>query len=507
MRTGILIAFLILITGLAIAQDENTNATNVTDTTPPNITILSPKNTIYATNQITVDVKANENVTWFYILNGVQHEFTPPTTVNAKEGENTLQIKAVDKAGNEATKNVTFIVDTTPPMITILSPEQKTYSTSYVELKFVASENVTQAYYELDGSGKYVTIPVVGNQGSVMVKKLTNKEHEIKVYAKDVAGNWGVGSVKFKIYAVAPTISNVIVKPKVAMPGDKITFSAEVFDSSGVRWVRAYITKNGADVRTIFMNDRDKDGIYEGVWNTMRFTEGGIYNVTIEAVDTEGNVAKHPAVQFEILSDKEPPTISNVVVYPKVVRPGGAIKISAKVTDDFGVRWVRAYVKQDGMEIRTIFMNDRDKDGIYEGVWSVGQFAEGGMYNIEIYAEDIWGNSKTISIPVKVLGDTEPPKIEDVKIDPLSGPPGTKIKISAKVTDDFGVRWVRAYVKQDGMEIRTIFMNDRDGDGIYEGVWNTMKFTKAGVYNIVIEAVDIRGNVRTLDGFSVEIIS
>ena len=513
MRVGLLFVFLILLLGLVVAEDASNVGNNVTDnnitvdTTPPEITIISPKQTIYSTNQIVLNVQANEDVTWYYSLNGQQQQFTPPTTITAKEGQNTLTIIAVDNAGNEATASVSFTVDTTPPEITIISPEQKTYSTSYVELKFVANENITKAYYELDDSGKYVNIPVSGNQGSIVVKKLSNKEHQIKVYAMDVAGNWGVNSVKFRIYSVAPTIDNVVVQPSIIMPGETIRVSADVFDSSGVRWVRAYVTKDGADVRTIFMNDKDKDGIYTGEWKTMVFTEGGIYNITIEATDTEGNVARYKPVSFEILSDETPPTISDIVVHPRVVKPGNSIKISAKVTDEFGVRWVRAYVTKDGAEVRTIFLNDRDRDGIYTGEWDIGQFAEGGNYTVGIYAEDVWGNRRIINVPVIVLEDKQPPTIENVKIEPTLGPPGTKVKISAKVTDEFGVRWVRAYVTKDGAEVRTIFLNDRDRDGIYTGEWNTNIFTKAGVYEITIKATDTKGNVASLGGFNVEIIS
>ena len=510
MRVWILVLFLFILTAADVVADVNNagNVTdNVTDTTPPNITILSPEQAIYGTNQITLNVVADEEVTWFYTYKGMIKEFKPPTIVEVVEGQNTIKITAVDKAGNQATATVSFVVDTTPPNITILSPEPKTYSTSYVELRFTADENITQAYYELDNSGKYVDIPISNNQGSVVITKLSNREHVIKVYAQDVVGNWGVSSVKFRIYAVSPTISNIVMQPSVAMPGDEITINADVFDSSGVRWVRAYVTKDGSDIRTIFMNDRDKDGIYTGIWNTMRFTQGGTYNVTIEATDTEGNVAKSKPQPLVILTDETPPTVSNIVVYPKVVKPGDDVSISAKVTDKFGVRWVRTYVTLNGAEVRTIFLNDRDGDGIYTGVWSVGEFAEGGNYNLNIYAEDVWGNVRIVTIPVKVLGDNEPPKIEDVKIEPAMGPPGTKIKISAKVTDMFGVRWVRAYVMQDGQEIRTIFMNDRDKDGIYTGIWSTSIFRKAGVYEIVIEATDTRNNVGTVGGFTVEIIS
>ena len=100
--------------------------------------------------------------------------------------------------------------------------------------------------------------------------------------------------------AIAPTISDIVVSPTYALPGNSINISADVFDSSGIRWVRAFISKGGEHVVTVFMSDPDEDGIYTGTWSTGIFTESGIYNIDISATDTEGNeaLAKGPEVEI-----------------------------------------------------------------------------------------------------------------------------------------------------------------------------------------------------------------
>ena len=106
---------------------------------------------------------------------------------------------------------------------------------------------------------------------------------------------------KHWVDTIAPTISNVKVSPTYALPGDSITISAKVFDSSGVKWVRAYINKDGELVGTVFMSDPDKDRIYTGTWQTIIFTESGTYNIDICAIDTVGNeVLVLKAVDVEI---------------------------------------------------------------------------------------------------------------------------------------------------------------------------------------------------------------
>ncbi|RCV65692.1 Streptogramin lyase, partial [Methanophagales archaeon] len=67
----------------------------------------------------------------------------------------------------------------------------------------------------------------------------------------------------------APIISNIAVNPTYAEPGTPINISAKVVDDlSGVRDVKCIVSKDGEDVSTVFMLNRDNDGIYIGTWHT-----------------------------------------------------------------------------------------------------------------------------------------------------------------------------------------------------------------------------------------------
>ena len=124
----------------------------------------------------------------------------------------------------------------------------------------------------------------------------------IYITLSDAAGNTATFGPHEKhwVDTIAPAISNVKVSPTYALPGDSINISAKVFDSSGVKWVRAYINKDGELAGTVFLSDPDEDEVYTGTWQTMNFTESGIYNIDISATDTEGNetLAKGPEVEI-----------------------------------------------------------------------------------------------------------------------------------------------------------------------------------------------------------------
>jgi hypothetical protein len=75
-------------------------------------------------------------------------------------------------------------LDSTPPNISILSPENKTYNDA-VPLNFTLNENVSQVTYSLDG---HVNTTIAGN---TTLTGLSTGSHNVTMYARDVAGNTG----------------------------------------------------------------------------------------------------------------------------------------------------------------------------------------------------------------------------------------------------------------------------------------------------------------------------
>jgi hypothetical protein len=190
-----------------------------------------------------------------------------------------------------------------------------------------------------------------------------------------------------------PVITNIAVNPThPEEPGIPINISAHVFDMlSAVRDVRCTLSKLEEAELTVFMLDRDSDGIYTGVWQPI-FTASGIYNLTIVATDTEGNVATAKAPSVVIPVDEEGPAITNVQAMPTSGPPGTPINISAYVIDKSAIRDVRAFANKGNEQVRTIFMSPSEQEGVYTGVWNTMFFAEPGIYTIDIRANDRWGN-------------------------------------------------------------------------------------------------------------------
>lgn len=160
------------------------------DTSPPHVEILSPENKTYAIDSVSLSFTTNEGASWIgYSLDGQMNvTITGNTTLpNLLNGLHSLTVFARDTAGNIGSSDmVYFTIDTTPPSVLIVSPENKTYTTTDVALTFTTDEPVLWIAYSLDNNSN------VEISGNTTLSTLSDGSHSLIVYAKDKAGNTGI---------------------------------------------------------------------------------------------------------------------------------------------------------------------------------------------------------------------------------------------------------------------------------------------------------------------------
>jgi len=84
-----------------------------------------------------------------------------------------------------------FSVDTVAPSITVISPENTTYTTNSVSLNFTVNEPTSWIGYSLDGQAN---VTVTGN---TTLSGLSDGSHSLIVYANDTAGNTGASEIVY----------------------------------------------------------------------------------------------------------------------------------------------------------------------------------------------------------------------------------------------------------------------------------------------------------------------
>lgn len=128
------------------------------------------------------------------------------TLIGIPEGNHSVSISVIANGGyyeggyyyyfyNFGSSLVNFIVDTTLPIVSSVSVENKTYDTSNVPLNFIVNESASQFSYILNGQENTII------NGNTTLTGLSNGFHNITVYACDMAGN--IGTSETIIFAVA----------------------------------------------------------------------------------------------------------------------------------------------------------------------------------------------------------------------------------------------------------------------------------------------------------------
>ncbi len=86
-----------------------------------------------------------------------------------------------------------YLLETTPPSISLMSPLNQTYIEKNVTLLFSIDKPVSWIGYSLDGQPNVT----VTNNGTLY--DISNGAHSITVYANDTFGNIGSSAVSFEV--------------------------------------------------------------------------------------------------------------------------------------------------------------------------------------------------------------------------------------------------------------------------------------------------------------------
>jgi hypothetical protein len=199
-------------------------------TIPPTVSIFSPKNdTVYASSNFSLvfnvtiakSYLVSPDISKIYYRPSWQPSNTQvnPKTANnysinitgVPEGTHSLTVYAVQNGRvytrevvdqNSFTKyhyyssfeitgssRIKFTIDITPPKVSILSIQNKTYNTPDFPLDIAVNDSVSKLTYVLDGQDN-VTIP-----GNTTLNGLSAGEHNVTVYATDSTGLFGVSEI------------------------------------------------------------------------------------------------------------------------------------------------------------------------------------------------------------------------------------------------------------------------------------------------------------------------
>ncbi|MBZ2188666.1 hypothetical protein K8B33_06140 [Alcanivorax sp. JB21] len=219
-------------------------------------------------------------------LNGLPYE----GGLVSEEGSYVLAVEARDLAGNIAQRDVSFVLDMTPPAPPVVTSVADGDLLDTTALAVMGSaEPATQVRLERNGNASTVQADAAGHfQFPVMT--FSQGLNTISLTAMDAAGNVSAANV------LSFTVQSDITPPVIVIEGAEngayynhdVVLSISIHDESGV--AEQHITLNGA--------------VYE---SGASIVEEGSYQLVVEAQDTVGNQASR-TLQFVI--DRSPPIIA-----------------------------------------------------------------------------------------------------------------------------------------------------------------------------------------------------
>ena len=260
----------------------------------------------------------------------------------ADEGDYTVTVSAVDKAGNKSdVKTSKFRIDRTAPVITISGVNDKQATTATATISVDEAFSFDYEGRSLGASDINVSIKKqTDGTGASNIAELTtgsfssgkphtasytfdaDGEYTITVNAKDLAGNVAASATKtFKIDTKAPVIKMTVAdKNSKTIKSYDAVGSTDILDPNYVDMslsveetffktnnVNITVKKDGKDISaSSFTNYGNSSEVSTG---SQRFDEDGVYDITVTAQDELGNKADDYSIVFTV--DNTAPTVES----------------------------------------------------------------------------------------------------------------------------------------------------------------------------------------------------
>jgi parallel beta-helix repeat protein len=246
----------------------------IIDTISPSIILNSPVHLSFIYPGTLIDIQINEinlDHVNYSINNGINQTFTFPYNIDSftwPDGDNSVHIYAIDKAGNSATKKYKFTIDSTKPSIELLSPTNNSIITQGTQIRFDIIElNIEEVSYSLNND----SFRSFDYFYTILTSNWQDGNHKVRIFVKDKANNIAIKSFNFNIDSSPPNI--LLISPS----NNSITSQAQIMDFKieEPHIASVFYSINGNPVQTFY---------YPYNLSTKGWLDGK-YSIKIKAID------------------------------------------------------------------------------------------------------------------------------------------------------------------------------------------------------------------------------
>lgn len=450
----------------------------VTDLTPPTVSISSPSSNARVRGTITVttspsDARGVARVELYAGAALVGTALASPwsiawDTTATTDGAVSLTARAYDGSGNSrASAAVPVTVDNTGPAVAVTAPAEGASVSGTVPLAVTASDaaGLAKVEYLVDGAVVHTSSwsPWSGSWNSAGAAL---GPHAIVARATDLAGNVA-SSAPVSVQLVdtkAPTVSLTAPASGARIGGASVTLAASASDAYGVARVEFY--------RSTLLLGTATSSPWQITWNAIGAFDGN-NSFTAKAFDAAGNSATSGAVTAYV--DNTRPVVSLTAPASGATIPG-PVTVSATATDTGGMARV------DFFAGATLIGSDTTSP--YAFTWDPAGFPSGAT-TLTAVAHDLAGWSTTSAgASVTVGPDTTAPSVQPSNLYVNQRLRGAYV-VTPTVSDDVGVVRVELYV--DGA------LTGTSTAAPFSLTWDTTVLAD-GNHDVYLRAYDAAGN-------------
>ncbi|ECA5876905.1 Ig-like domain repeat protein [Salmonella enterica subsp. enterica serovar Bareilly] len=463
----------------------------LTPTLTPSIVGTAEENAkvdIYVDNKLVASVDVDKDGNWSY-------EFKDN---ELSEGENSIKVVAVDKAGNKNETTDSIITDTIPP-------EKPTIELDDSSDSGIKNDNITNStlptFIGVAEPGSTVSIYLgLKHLGEVIVAKdgtwsytlttpLKDGEYNITATATDIAGHTSAtANLPFTIDTrISYFSAEIETTDDSGIVGDNVTNNTRPTFTGKTEPNAIISVINSETGEEVIFKANDK-----GEW-TCNFTSDsveGVNNLTFTVEDVAGNKKDF---SFSYVIDTVAPVPPTVSLEDFVVLPNGIILSGNDLPALVGTAEPKSTIllMRDGKLYDSI---EVDSNGTWNYQFS-NKFLQG-AYDIEIISQDAAGNkSSTVKYSFTIQTEVVPPKAElDASDD--SGAKGDWITNKHNALTLLGTadRFATVNILIDG---KTIGVTTADADGNWN--FDISRNLSDNVYKITVESIDPLGRTSSVD--------
>jgi len=411
----------------------------------------------------------------------------PVDLTGLEEAAYTLNITAVDCAGNTTSINITLVVDRTPPSldtsqstlddlngtVKTATDADETVGNQYTVVLVDNLSPITDLKVYLDGTDvtsnvtvTYDNVTAAVDMASLAEQLLSEGQHNITVTTADAAGNMARYQILYTIDNTPPSVPQDFVVESGWVNGT-IHLQGMVADNFGINTIvlAFYNNETGEELANYTVAENVNSTSYDLNGTTVNLAELGIeenttVKVKIIVTDYAGNTAEQTDPDT-IATDYTPPLLD--VNYSEY---------QSSTTFNITVTLIDALSGPEKIVIEGDNINSTIVEEACEGstcTYIVEITVPGdGSYNITITGYDKAGNMNAATITV--ILDTAPPTIEYMALNVTGGLLITELNIS---DPNLAYAKIKVYIDNAEEASLTIVLYPDDLENIKEGYWIT----------------------------------